>query len=93
MDNAQGVRGFQRAADLLHQLDCLFRRKLLLFLDQRAQILALHKLHGDELHTIGIAQIEDSDDVSVSYLAREQKLLLEPRQDRGIGSEFGTDQL
>ena len=93
VDDSQAVSGFQGAADLLHELDRLFRGEFFLFLDQRAQVLALHELHGDELHTISIAQIVNTDDIPVGYLAGEQKFLFESGEDRGIGRQFRPDQL
>ena len=92
MNHADSVRRLQGAADLLHDLDGFFRSELLLFLNERAQIVTLDKLHGDELHSVGVAEIVDANDILVSDLMGEQEFLLESRQDRCIGGEFRPDQ-
>ena len=92
MDYPYSVRRLQRTADLLDNLDRVSGRKLRIFEDQRTQVFALDKFHGDELNPVGIAQIVNPDDVFVGHLMREQKLLLEARDDGGIRGEFAPDQ-
>jgi hypothetical protein len=52
--------------------------------DQRAQVAPFHELHRDELHTLGVAQIVDTNYIFVRDLSREQEFLFETGQDRWI---------
>ena len=64
-----------------------------MLLDESAQVLAFHELHGDELHTIGVAEIVDANYISMGDLMSEQKLLLKPRQDGRIRGQLRANQL
>ena len=92
MDNADRVRGLERLADLLHNVDGSFRGKLFLLLNQRAEIAPFDELHGDELDAFGIAQIEDAHDILVRDLAGEQEFLLEAGENGRVGGELGADE-
>src|SRR5260370_8544718 len=91
MDRSHAVCSFQSPADLLRDLHRFFRRKLLPFVDQSAQILAFDELHGDELETIGIAHVVDTDDVFVGHRVRKQQFLLEAIEYSEIPSQFRAD--
>src|SRR5258708_12349446 len=91
MDHSHAVCSFQSPADLLRDLHRFFRRKLLPFVDQSAQILAFDELHGDELETIGIAHVVDTDDVFVGHLVRKHQFLLEAIEYSEIPSQFRAD--
>ena len=93
VDHAHAMSRFQRAADLLNDLDGLFRRKLFSLQNKSTQVFAFDELHGDELHAIGVAQVVDADHILMSNLMRQQQLLLESRQDRGIRGQLRADEL
>src|SRR2546426_7595994 len=46
-------------------------------MDQRAQVFALDKFHGDELQAIRFRQVVNADNVPMRHLTRENQLLLE----------------
>ena len=71
VNNAHGVGRVQREADLLHDGDGLFGRKLLALPDPAAQILALDEFHRDELHALAFTQVINPDDVAVRHALRE----------------------
>ena len=86
MDDACAVRGFQRPAGLLHDLDGFFRSKLAcFFMHQAAQVLTLDILHGDELHAVGLAQVVNPDHILVRDLRGQKQFLLEAVDD-GLAS-------
>src|SRR5437763_204853 len=91
MDHTDAVGGVQTAADLLRDLDRLFRRELLFLLDQAAQIMAFHELHGDELQAIGVAQVVDPNDILVSDLMGEYQFLLETIENGGVSRQFRSN--
>ncbi len=64
--------GVQSEAYLLHDLDRFFGRKLRALVNQAAKVLALDVLHGDELHTIALAQVINADHVAVCDPVRQQ---------------------
>src|SRR5690242_1316364 len=78
VDDSLCVGGFQRSANLRHQL-CRLERLQLPFAEQPlAKTLAFDVLHGDELDSVGLPKIEKADYVAVSNLPREDDLLFEP---------------
>src|ERR1035437_508915 len=91
MNDAYGMGCFQGAADLPHDFHRFRWRKYLLLDDQAVQVLALDVLHGDELDSIGIAQVVNADHVLVRDLMGQHKLLLEALKNGGISSQFRTD--
>ncbi len=93
MDHAFGMSGVERAADLLHHRDCFLGRELSPIAQQRAQILAVYVFHADEADAVGLTQVVNADHVLVGDVAGENELLLEALQNRGIGRQFGTDDL
>src|SRR5262249_45048909 len=93
MDNADTVGSFQRTADLDHGLDGFAWRKRLTLFDYGAQVTALNVLHGDELHTVGFAEIVNTDNVAVRDLMGKDQLLLEAIDDRGVPGKIRTDDL
>src|SRR5208283_2132521 len=93
VDHAHSVSGFERAANLLNDLNRLFWWKFLFLQDQTAQVLAFDELHGYELHTIGVTKIVDADHIFVSDLMRQQEFLLESRQNRRIGGQLRPNEL
>ena len=71
MNNPRGVRGLERGGDLHHDGYGFAGGKLLFFVDQTLEVPSLDVLHGDELDALGLAEIENADDVSMGYFARE----------------------
>ena len=59
--------------------------------DQGTQVLTLNKLHGDELHAVGFAQVVNANDILVRDLRRQEELLLESRQNRRIAGQFAAE--
>ena len=92
MDHMFAVRGFQGAADLEHDFRCFAGRKFASFLKEVAKVVSLHEIHGDELDSVGLAEVENTNDILVRDLARENQFLLEAPQDFRIAGELGTDQ-
>ena len=93
MDHAFGMGAIEGTADLLHHADSFLGRELSRAAQERAQVLAVDVFHTDEADAIGLAQVVDADHVLVRNVARENQLLLEALQNRGIGRQFGTDHL
>ena len=93
MDDAFGVRGFQRAAHLLDDVGRFRGLKLFLAPEQAPQVLALDVLHGDELDAIGLAEVENANHIVVGDLARENQFLLEALQDFGIRGQVAANYL
>ena len=91
MDDAFGMGGVKRAADLLHHRDGFLRRELSLTTQQRPQVLPVDVFHADETDALGLPQVVNADHVLVRDIAGENELLLEAQQNRGIGCQFGTD--
>ena len=89
VDDAYAVRGFQRAADLLHDVDGFFGIELFLLMNDGTKVLTLDVLHGDELHAFGFAQVVNTDDVFVRDLMGENQFLLEAVDNRLIAGELG----
>src|ERR1019366_9372184 len=87
------VGRIQSVAHLLNDIHRFLWSKSLLLADEGPQILALDKLHGDELHALGFAEIVNADHVAVGDLMSEQQLLLETGEDRGVRSQFRPDNL
>ena len=85
------VRGFQRAAGLLHDFNRFLGSQFSLPLHQAAQVLTLDELHGDELHAVGLAQVVNADDVLVGDLGGEKQLLLEAVNDGLVAGQIGAD--
>ena len=88
MHHAFGVRGFQRIANLIHDANDFFVRKLALMGHQGLQILPLDELHGDELDAVRFAKIENANHVFVRDLPRQNQFLLEAMQRLRLRGEF-----
>ena len=84
MNYTLGMRRLQRAANLLNDLDCLSGRKFIVAPEESTQVLSVHIFHGDELETIGIAQIIDPNHVLVCDVACQNQFLLETLQNTWI---------
>ena len=91
VNDACAVRGFERAAGLLHDLDRFLGSKFSLLLHQAAQVLTLDELHGDELHAVGLAQVVDPDDVLVGDLGGQKQFLLEAVNDGLVAGQIRAD--
>ena len=89
MDYPFGVRGVQRGANLINDVSAL--REAQFLPSQRAQILALDELHGDELDVVHFTKVKNADDVSVGDLAREDQFLFEAPQYFFVQRKFGTN--
>src|SRR2546427_5142891 len=55
MNDPYAVRGFERTADLLHDLDRFLGGELSFLVNEGAEIFTLDIFHGDELHAFGFA--------------------------------------
>src|SRR5262249_20867164 len=91
MHNAFGMRGVEGLTDLTNDVDCVLDRYFLLRHDRAFQITPLDVFHGDELRTIGFADIEDAYHVLVGDLTSEDQLLPEALQHFGRVGEFRLD--
>ena len=74
------VRGLERGGDLEHDGNRFLRGELPLFMDQALEVTPLHVLHGDELDSLGLPQIENADHVAMRYFAGQDQLLFEAAQ-------------
>ena len=90
---AAGVGRFQSPANLQHDARRLLGRKFASFEQQGSEVLALDEIHGDELDSAGLAQIENTDDILVGYLPGENQFLLEAPQDLRISGELRANEL
>ena len=68
-------------------------RQLALGGEKLMQVLSLDIRHGDELHSGGLAQVVNAQDVLVGNFAGQQQFLLEALLHRGVQRQAGTDQL
>jgi hypothetical protein len=93
VNHASGVCGSERAANLRDNPHCLFRRKFSSFTEHGAKVAALDELHGDELETLGLSQVENANDVPVGNFASEDQLLFEAAKDFRITGEVRANQL
>src|SRR5258708_35625443 len=87
VDHVYGMRRFESAANLAHNVDGL-RRSELVVGHQRLQIPALDILHGDELQVTHHAQVKNTDDVAMRDLPREDQLALGALHDLGMPGQF-----
>ena len=65
---------------------------------ERAEVLAIHELHGDVVEAFGDADVVDAADVGVRHLARDADFVVEARQGAivgggGLGEELQGDGL
>ena len=56
-----------------------------------AQVFALDELHSHELHSLGIAQVINTDDVLVGHLRRQKQFLLEAVNDGLAAGQVRTN--
>ena len=91
MDDSDGVRRLKRPADLADDADGLLLGVAAMFQDHEMEVAAVDVLHGDELHPVGLAEVEDADDVLVGDLGCEQQLLLEALDDVAVAGELGPN--
>lgn len=75
VQHALCVRRRGAGAELMGNLDDLFRRKPADAADQRREVLAGHELHGKEHPAFGFADVEDAADSRVGDLPREANLV------------------
>ena len=62
-------------------------------MNQRAQVLTLDVLHGDELHAIPFTEVVNANDVAMGDPLGQPQFLLEAVNDRGILRQVGTNHL
>ncbi len=91
MNDPHAVRGLQRTADLLHDLDRFLGGELSLLMDEGAEILTLDVLHGDELHPLCFAQVVNTNYIFVGDLASEEQFLLEAVEDGLVACKIGSN--
>ena len=87
------VGGGQAGAELARGLDRLVHGQASDAAQQRAEILAIHELHGDVVQAFGDADVVDAADVGVRDLARDADFVVEAREGAivgggGLGQEF-----
>jgi hypothetical protein len=68
VDDSFLVSGSQSAGYLLHDVDRFAELELAPLLEQLVKVLALYELHGDELDTLGLAQVIDPDHIPMGHL-------------------------
>jgi len=71
VNHAFRVGGFQGPAYLQHDSRRLLGRKFTSFQQQFTEVLPLHKIHGDEFDSVGLPQVENTNDILVRNLASE----------------------
>jgi len=87
--HAHLVGEVEPAADVDHQADLLLEDELIAVVDDGAELLAVHVLHGDVAGVVHLADLEDGHDVRVLEACRGPGLALEagegvlPREQRG----------
>src|SRR5207244_6653406 len=89
MNDPHAVRGFERSADLLHDLDRFLGGELGFLVYEGAEVFTLDVLHGDELHAFGFAQVVNADYIFVGDLASEEQFLLEAVENSRIAGQIG----
>jgi PAS domain S-box-containing protein len=93
VDDAAGVRGVERAQDLIGHGERARQREVPLG-DHRAEQAAGDVLHRDERRARrGRAAVEDLDDAGVLHAARGRGLVAEPALERIPGGERGLEDL
>ena len=85
MDHAMPVRVVERARDGRGDVHRVVHRELLLALEARAQALALDVRHDVEQQTIGLARVEQREQVGMLQVSRDANLTQEP-----VGAEHDT---
>src|ERR1700721_154344 len=93
MDDALGMGAIEGATDLLHHRNGIFRREFPLPPQYGSKVFPVDELHADEANALGLAEVEDADDVLMRDVAGENQLLLKALQDCRIGSQFRADDL
>ena len=93
MNHAFGMGRVQCTAYLLNDRNGVFGRELSVAAQDGPQILAVDVLHADETNPIRFAQVKNADDIFMRDVARENELLLEAQQDRGVRRQFRTNHL
>jgi hypothetical protein len=77
VQDAAFVRRRDAGAELPRHVDRLVFRKPADAAEQRAQILAVHILHGQEAAAVGVAEVVEAADVLVRHLSRDAQLVVE----------------
>src|SRR5437867_8472567 len=91
--HAFSMGGIQRVADLPDNPDNLRSRHFAALDNGAFQIAAINVFHGDELHAVGLANIENPNDISVRHLPRKDQLLLETLENRRSIHQLGLNDL
>src|SRR5437870_12928035 len=91
MNDSHTVRGFERTADLLHDLDRFLGGELSFLVYEGAEIFTLDVLHGDELHPLGFAQVVNANYIFVGNLASQEQFLLEAIEDGLVAGKIGPN--
>src|SRR5205807_9906066 len=91
MNDSHAVRGFERTAHLLHDLDRFLGGELGFLVYEGAEVFTLDVLHGDELHPLGFAQVVNADYIFVGDLASEEQFLLEAVENSLIAGKIGSN--
>jgi len=89
MEHAFFVRGGKSGAELARGLDALIGGQAADAAEERAEILAIHKLHGDVVEAFGLADVVHAADIGMRDLAGDADLIVETREDAFIaGCDF-----
>ena len=92
------VRGREAGAELARYFEGFVRGQTADAPQQGSQVLAIHVLHGEELHAVDFPDVVNAADVGMGHLARDPDLVAEPRQcalvfGNGLGEELQRDRL
>lgn len=93
MDYALVMGGLQGLTKLPRKFEAALERKRALFLEDVVEILTVHECHSDEFHTVGFAEIVDTQNVFVGDSAGEEKFVLEALNDLRVAGKFRLQDL
>ena len=98
MQHAFLVGGSQTSAELAGDLERLVAGQPADAPQQRAEVLAIEVLHGEEIKPLHFAQIVDAADIGVRHLARDANLVTESLKrplvvGDGLGQKLERDRL
>ena len=84
VDDPARVGVVERRRDLAHEPDHLLRLEAVPLLEDGADRLAVHELHGEERHVLLLADVEEGDDARVGEGAGDARLLVEALLERPV---------
>src|SRR5579875_2461612 len=93
VDNALGVGSIERPCKLARKVQDRLQGKTALLLQKMTQVLAFNVGHGDEFHSVCVAEVVDAENVAVGDAAGKQQFLLESSHGLRVCGEFRAEQL